>query len=708
MTYSASNILPPTSLRDVISLILIINSLPSYINALILILYTLSGSTKLISGKLFLKYVSLKNKQFEDSWYLNSKINYGKVIHSFIQLSVIGSIILFLFIGIFNEDFLKNIDILAKTILATELIGSSTNITSIITSNNNNTPKINNEILNNNFLRIIYCYLIILFITSFKNNFNFNLFLNLIKVHDFKTIFSSKILLAQCLDKQKTPTSYFNKSILKFIYYELCINVVTIKFNSLFSIIGFKNLSNNLDQLNNLNPNIPIDFKRPKLKEEIDHELSIPVISLKQTNNSTSTINLNKTATLNSNKLKFINISVPESIAKSKCNFKSSNSISSKNFENFVYKLFSKNTNETTSPIKLNKNSTVIIDKNDSILQPFWSLLAVMKVSVKNSYLFQGKLTKVKNNNDKFLINLSIVNKLLISVKFIDDTRILLKINETNKNFSNLKIRLNGIDWEYFKIVDNQILIFALSPNFQYEIEILNNKNQILNNLLINTVSTTENIILRESPKISSLSTLKLSLISTLESLEQTKQNLKEFKKDESKRQGEIKKNNDNLKDRINKNKATNELNLKKLKGLSQSIHQYENDIKTLKTEIEEFKVQIKDQELSEKNLINEINDIRRFIDAYNESIVEFKINLKSIQDDKASFLNKFDKTLSKIKESENDIENLNDNINNLKDSIIIQLKKKSNSINDKFDTILLKVKNENERLLNEIEKLMK
>lgn len=731
-------------------------------------------------------------------YYLNSNLNYYKILTSFGRVLIINSVLLLILNYIFPNFLLRNIDLLAKTILCSELIGSSNTITSIITttqtevansepqqqkqnthgnnanSHSNSNPNSNSsnninlneqlrksssQLLNNNFLKILICFTVILTMKSINNSINFGLILKFLKVQDFNSLFSYKIfnsgyyfgngprynsiydqhynrnpfhsednayypysdhphgLLTHDIFSLHQSNGLRCSKLLLFFYYELCINVITVKFNPIFSIIGLKRLSNNLDQLNNLNPNIPIDFKRNhkfKDKDESiinDNEPSIPIISLK--NNFKSS--------------RSVNISLPKAISDSKINFKTSNSISSKNFEIFCLKLFANKklqnnsnsypninlsgpnanntnpaniSNNNANHFKMNKNSTLIIDKNSSIIQPIWSLLAVIKVITRNSTLFQGKLSYFKNNHEKYLADVSNFNKLPLCIKYIDDHKVLLKVLNDDIP-QNLKITLNGLDWDYFRVSGDYLLIYSLSPNFQYEIELKDGDDQIFNSLIVNTISADGNA-LRRSPKISSLTTLKTSLKSTLENLNQIKISLKDFKREENKKLGEVRKSNEVLQDKIAKSTGNDEHNLKKIKGLKQSINQFEIEIDHLQTDLKDMTSN--NDNLHELEYKKEIKEVKQFIKDYEKSVNKYKVQLKDVEDSKTQHSNKIDKLLNKQKDIESEMEHFLAETENLEHVILTKLQRKSKKINENFDTILPAVKHATMELNKELE----
>lgn len=750
------SILPPSSTRDVISLIFLFIFLPKWTNSFVFILYVLSGSTKFIGGKLFIKYFGFKTKQMDYSlYYGNSNWDHQKILTSVLQVLTINSFILLLVNYLMPNVIDDYLDILAKTVIAAELIGTSNNSITLIsnnsitqsnrshlnlqsnnshshshshshtsnqhlnTSNNSNNHTIpNNDTDNNkninhplflsNNLRIIYCFIIVLTINSVYHNINFPVVVNFLKLNDFESIFSKKVLNSYSTQNSRIRIDDLNRlnilpsqnlsllrylkmsKVFKMLYHELCLTVILTKFNPIFAILGFKRISNNLDQLNNLNPNIPIDFKRSKTTFKDDSIMNndanqVPVISLKDNDNSK----------------KLVDIPVLKSVISSKFNFNSSPSISGKNFETFVFKLFTnKRPAVNSNSIKVNKNSnsTLIIDKSFSVVQPFWSLLAVLKLVIKDSNLFQGKSSTMKNNHDNYYLTFEdpevpsdketdSKKELLLSIEFIDDNKILFKFLEGTLP-TDLSIKLNGLKWQYFKTFNEYLLVYALSPISQYEIEITDS--QLKRNILVNTISCDD--VLRESVSISPIETLQCSLLSTMETLDKVKSELKEFKKDEIKRQGEVKKNNESLLDKILKINNNDEQNLKKIKGLKQSIKQFESDIQLIKEEIENATTH-PDTGSEEAELLKEINEVQNFVTAYDNSLHELHNQLREVTDNKSQTSSKIEKLIGKSKDFELEIENYLSEIEHLKSTFINKIQKRLKIINDNFDTILPRIK---------------
>lgn len=748
-----SSIIPATSLRDILSLILILNFFPKYINTIVMILYILSGSTKFIGGKLFMKYFELNNS--DDSFVeWNNEIDYQRIIKSAGKTFTYSMFLLLMIKTIWSSVVCDMIDLFAKTIISVELIGSSRNYTTFITNNqspnntlpppattnhqpshphvhtrsslasannnaNNNVttavnPNTNAQVsfksdsllLDNPYINVIYYFLMVCGIYAIPKVLKLELVRSYIDLYDLDLDRHLDLLFFRggyqvkkpgFLDQLTSMGQLKHKELMDvflFIYYLLCIYVIMIKFSPIFSILGLKKVSNNLDLLNSLSSNIPIDFKRAKFnfKDEtiskvnsVSDNTQLPVISLKS----------------NDVVKKLADVSVPKSVSGSRINVQRNSSIAGKNFETFVLKSFTNHrsqqvTTASSNPkINKNSNSTLIIDRNLSIVQPFWSLLAVFKALTKDSTLFQGKSSTLKNNKDQYFLNFNKCNKLVFAAAYIDDTTVLFKCVPEELRFPlDLKIKVNGIDWEYVKITEDELLIYALSRLAQYEIEILDSTGELLGKSLINTISTVDDSIMKESTSISPIATLKASLLSTIGSLNKIRLQLRDFKKEETKKQGEVKRTNDILLEKILKSSNAEEQNLKKIKVLKQSIKQFEIDILNLEEEIKKLLTnEVEKSNTNECSYSTDIKQISKFISDYEETVEGLKAEFKQKEDLETFIISKAEKNKSKYIDISREIDSQLEHIESFKTFVCQKLQKRCNKINEGFDAILPRIR---------------
>lgn len=132
-----TTLLPPSSLRDITAIVFILLSLPQLVSCMVFLTYILSGSSKLIGGRLFAKHFLFRKtyKQkpltLEDTSY---NIYASKLFASLFQAFSINSIIILVMYHFFPLQWPKYLSILAKSIIASEMIGSAFKNTTTVTS----------------------------------------------------------------------------------------------------------------------------------------------------------------------------------------------------------------------------------------------------------------------------------------------------------------------------------------------------------------------------------------------------------------------------------------------------------------------------------------------------------------------------------------------------------------------------------------------
>lgn len=191
-TIHATNISPPSSIRDIVALVFILLALPQFISCIILTTYILSGSSKFIGGKVVAKHL-LKGASMDvnyDHFSINSNYK-SKLIGFSLQIFSINSVILLIFYYFSPKNWLQYLVVLAKSIIASKLIGFSSTSSSTITYmtsaspsgevtttttvnhhppnssiSNSNGKKINykreNKYLGNHFLNSIICFTVVI------------------------------------------------------------------------------------------------------------------------------------------------------------------------------------------------------------------------------------------------------------------------------------------------------------------------------------------------------------------------------------------------------------------------------------------------------------------------------------------------------------------------------------------------------------------
>ncbi|KAG7194579.1 uncharacterized protein KQ657_004253 [Scheffersomyces spartinae] len=367
-------------------------------------------------------------------------------------------------------------------------------------------------------------------------------------------------------------------------------------------------------------------------------------------------------------------------------------------------------------------NSTTIID-NMITIQPFWSVVASFKAAMKYTSLFDGQMTRRKTHGGEFLALPSA--KLEISILTIDDSKILMNIMLFAKNQSfdigKIRIKINSIDWMYFKIceVDNEcyLLVYGLSALFQYEIDIFHEL-QLLNHLIISTTTPNKDKVLNQLPseQNSSLLTLQISLVLTIELLSSKKSSYKKMKKDEHKKISELTKTIDAFKNRIAKynGKQPNESRIfGKLKGLKHQVNQLEAEVQELKRAVEQLdqnkdasriQLNVKETELQQELAALD----QEYEQAYLKAVNEVKMLLKEAELENANIISKNQKNSNKEQQILNEINKLDCELKNMKKiQVLGKIQKRTKKVKDKIDTIIPRVFESTAELQRKFEELV-
>ncbi|EMG50040.1 hypothetical protein G210_4958 [Candida maltosa Xu316] len=362
----------------------------------------------------------------------------------------------------------------------------------------------------------------------------------------------------------------------------------------------------------------------------------------------------------------------------------------------------------STSLITTTIAPNVTLIENTIIVQPFWSIIAAIKAILKNPNLFNGQSTKRKNEGGEFLTSNCDINNIPMSIMVIDSSKIIIKFL-TKMCGSGIFVKLNGINWSYFKIVDDfYLVIYGLTPLFQYEVDILSNDLKILNHFVVNTTNGDDQVINKSIKETSSLTTLQTSLESIMMKIDSNKTKLKKFKKDENKKITELKNSIEILKNKISKNKQGNDNRVfGKIKGLKHSVMQLENEINGLQQEITtlnnqelELNKSAKNQEKDQSKQLSQLES--SYLD-YESRLREIKLELKNANQELNSVITKNQKLLNKQTIKQEELKNLNADLRNIKkNEISAKFIKRIKRTNEKFETILPKIIQETESLTHE------
>ncbi|RLV93630.1 hypothetical protein JA1_002420 [Spathaspora sp. JA1] len=610
---SAYSIFPTSSsIRDVIAVVFIIQSLPMILAFLLLIVYIILGSN-FIGGKFLINIFLVKSESlFTKRWGKYLVLSVGKM----------GIIDLIIYVGLSqgitrnqqNKIYFNYLITLAHSIVASELIGvNSINYINTITIKRI-TTKIqydNNWFINQRFINSLICFVIINYITYVINWLNYSL--------------------------QLTVTNVVNVPADNYLYLIISIHII-------FQTILFKNSSILQNSIPNLSDEVSINVDDNKL-------LDIDVTSLKQ---------------------------IPSP---------NRQTIELKNFENFIIspihsKLKTDNIVTTTTTNKTVNNTTTI--NNKILIQPFWNIIAALKSILKNKNLFNGSK--------------DFINKLNMSVVLCDNNKIILQ-NLTGE-MSDVTVKLNQINWMSYKIIDNYLIVYDLSPCFKYEI-VLYNKEEPINKTVVVTTGT------GQIYQSGSLGTIQTSLSTTMTKLSQLRSKFKKYKRDENKRIGELRNSIDLIKTRIAKQTSPqyNDIRLMgKIKGLNQTVIQLEQDISNLTTEIDELTEQEHEQsqqfEIKDEEFVEKCQFLELEYEEYYLRINKIRLQLKNIKHECQTILTKNHKLKIKQLNKQDEIKQLINELNDIKTlEILTKFTNRIKKTNDKFDYILPKIIHETELL---------
>lgn len=688
---SKSNVsIYPTSFRDVISMILILTAMPVSVRMVVLVIYLLyqhaNGDFKFKFKLNFFKF--LKNLFMSSLiYYCLNYWNHYKLMFHFII-------------------------VLTNSIISNHLLGSIT--LSYYNLINNNSNKITTTVLisNHKFNCILYSLIIIYlhYILSYLNFYT-------IKLNRFK---NSPLI-----------TIYFilNLQVILFEIFDNSFNKFDKKFDKSDSHILNQDISNQKfdKKITNKNEITSVSLSKSLSKSDTNNRHSSNSISIHSSSKSDMQLSNNDKSLLlstaneskldvnnnipdvncDSNKLLTIDLSSNASIGLN-------SGIFWNNLHNFIMSPFSSNlsklsrkltkfndpticfttstqstsvTSSSFTTTTKSQNHTTI--ENIIILQPFWCLVAGLKSVYYNRSFLSSPDTNMQINN---FINLSIVK--------ICDSKVLIKFfnKDSITNFNSLKVKLNNLNWNFFKlfIQNNQcfLAIYDLTPHFKYEVELEYNE-EIINRFFINT--TNNNSALNESRvEASSLSTLQTLIVSVMSNYNNLLSKLKKLKKDENKKLTDLKYNIDSLKSKISKynNNKPNIDNraLGRLKGLKHSVLQLEQEITDLKSTIDDLSQQehILQQTFKDKEnkLLDEIEQINQEIKLYDSRIKDRKHSLKNLHVENDAIMQKHQKLINKQIHKHEEIKQLKNDLKTMKKDIIGKFSKKIKKIHENYDLL--------------------
>jgi DNA repair exonuclease SbcCD ATPase subunit len=356
----------------------------------------------------------------------------------------------------------------------------------------------------------------------------------------------------------------------------------------------------------------------------------------------------------------------------------------------------------------ISPNVTLI--ENTIIVQPFWSIVAAVKAVLKTPTLFNGQLTKRKNEGGEFLTEYDVRLNVPMATVAIDSSKVVVKLLDTIPE--DIEIRLNRVNWSYFRVIDEEYLvIYGLTPLFQYEVDVLSDS-KVLNHFVVNTTNGDDQVVNKSIKETSSLATLQTSLESIMNNIDSSKAKIKKYKKDENKKVTEMKNSIEILKTRISKNRQGNDNRVfGKIKGLKHFVMQLENEIQSLENEIAELNDQEKELQKQAKDKesqqASEISQLEHEYSDFESRLRETKLELKSVNQELNTAVTKSQKLVNKQVAKQEELKSLAADLRNIKkNEILAKFTKRIRRTNEKFETILPRIIQETESLTREYNEL--
>lgn len=765
----ASSVFPnSSSLRDILSLIFVTLSLPQSVSLLICVLYLVLGSN-FMGGKFLINFM-LPNSQKRGFRGIKS-ISYSEMKVVLIDSIVYLTLVKF----IKKKSYFNYLIMLSKSIVSSELIGASSIYYINSISNKKITSKIQYDdrrrtFFNSSLMNAILCFIIINYINYLLNWFHFaSVSINPSSTTTNNTALAASTAVASLKSFNNLATkiipiniSYINN--LNFTEYKIQLYLF-LSIHIINRALFVKKSAIVQNSIPNINEEISINVDENKLMD-IDVDLS----QIPSKNNSNTTIayrnfenfvvspfnskltnlkNRMRAASLSRTKLGSSNVaglspytlgSAPNAIESPSANAPMAtpppifapapvtNSTAAAAASAVAASPSSTpptsiTTSSKLTPVSKSLTTTTIspnitVIENTIIIQPFWSIVAACKAILKNPNLFVGEPTRKTVDNEEVDTGDFESQDLPIAVVAIDSSKVVLKLL-FHEAVENLKIRLNNVNWSYFKLGEESgtrfITIYGLTPLFQYEVEIFD-RDVLLNHFLINTTNDDDQIINKSSGETSSLVTLQTSLTSTMSNLNNLKLKLKKFKKDENKKISDLKNSIDVVRNKISKYNDAKPVNenrvFGKIQGLKHLVSQLENEIESIQSEIDtltqEEESLHQQSKAKEQAQLEEIKRLESEYTQYETRLKEYKSNLIKLQQEQSNLSTKYQKLVARYESKQEELKSIQMELKNLKKGeILSKFAKRIKKTNEKFDTIIPRILHETDLLRQECKELM-
>lgn len=356
--------------------------------------------------------------------------------------------------------------------------------------------------------------------------------------------------------------------------------------------------------------------------------------------------------------------------------------------------------------------STTIYDKNFAkSVQPLWSWIAAIKILALRPLFFAGKATTRKDNGVPYHFS-PVSDESPVAVFGIEESRVLIavlnreRVPLATRSFS---IVVNGVSWRSaFWYTDNTmgvdvVSVEGLMAGQLYEIAIVAEK-EVVSHTVVTTV---------DGGKGAAADSIDVDMVEKSTQHLQTKidelrAHFRKVKRDENKKSGELKKQIESIKSKMDRfwAKLDDGKSTGKFKGLQNSVAQLEQEIKTLKAQIDEFWAEEEHSESvykKEELALNEqICQLEQFIQEHEQSTHMLKGDIKAVEVDKNNFAVKQKRLAGKIDAHKEEIAKANGELKQLRKAMLMRFQRRQKKIQERFDSILPKVNDAIDDLLVE------
>lgn len=772
-----SAILTPRTGRDIVALVFLLLMVPQGLSCLVLAAYILLSTFKAMAGKTVARYLVPTQEYDYDAAerpLLRDRFYRSELVGDMLQLFSINLFILLVCHYTMPKPWLQNLVVLAKSIVASRLVGTyttgSTTYVNVVASTSTTTTSTTTsgqtrseaKYLANQFLNSLLGFVAVLLLNNLVGNFLLRLNLSQI-VSDLvrfytnaaagdvtyttllRVVRSLAILLPKSgpytvdgprMFKSNLVSKFLlhilinhlglgNRSIqtlalvlrefsvvVNYAYLVLCIHVISLTVSPFLNrIVLFKDYSRTLDHLAALTPHVP--YGRPKGAPTVPE------------NDSVVLLNVDHLQLFQLLQIAPLVLNVDSAVSRSPFSARVTPVVAS-NFNVFCMvpttraaQLGSKTSHSRTIVDRKRSNSnatpsTTIMDKYFSVsVQPLWSWLAAIKVLAVSPALFGGAPTKVKNNGTPF-VTPARESRLALAVAHVGTSRVVLEI--LDRDYLDIKcvgVCVNGIEWRHVSVLVGEreeeekneqkkasdaisadsplyLSIHGLAPLSQYEVDVYTGHDLVSHHVVCTTDGSR---CMSQSTSDTPVESLQHSLKYTVESLEWWKTSFKKAKKEESKKNTELRRQIDSLRARIDKvgSKHTTETKTGgKLRGLQNSVIQLEHEIQDLHLKLQRLDQKGDDShyKAEELQLSSEIAELEQLIAHHDTSTPKMRNDIRGAAEEKEVIQAKKKKVEDKLEARKDDIMRQSAEIKQLKREIISKLQKRQRRIQDKMGII--------------------